>query len=118
MTLGQHQRIFAKHFAMLILFGYDNGFEFSIGEVQRTTEQQQIYVSTGKSKTMDSKHLKKCAGDLNPFLDGRLTYKFEDLKILGDYWESLDPLNRWGGDWNKNDIKDGWLDTPHFERNV
>jgi hypothetical protein len=37
---------------------------------------------------------------------------------LGDYWESLDENNRWGGDFNGNDKKDGFIDAPHFERNI
>jgi len=32
------------------------------------------------------------------------------LQELGDYWESLDSLNRWGGNWKT------LYDFPHFER--
>ena len=115
MSLRKKQSIFAQNVGKLIAFAYENCYELTLGEAQRTIEQQRIYVETGASKTMRSNHLNKMAIDLNVFIDGRLTYEFEDIKPLGDYWESLHPHNRWGGDWNKNDKKDGWLDTPHFE---
>ena len=106
MTLGQHQEQFSRHLVMLISMAHSRGYEVRIGEVERMIEMQKIYVQTGRSKTMDSQHLKKCAADLHFFKDGSLCYPDE----LGAYWESLDPLNRWGGNWNK------FKDKPHFER--
>ena len=118
MKLSEKQRIFTRNIAKLIVYAYQNGFELTFGEAFRTNEQQMIYVQTGKSQTMNSNHLRRLAIDFNIFKDGNLTYKWEDIKPLGDYWESLHTLNRWGGDWNKNDKKDGFLDTPHFEMNA
>ena len=113
-----HQRVFTKNVAKLILFAYDNGIELTLGEAYRTREQQLIYLQTGKSKTMKSNHLRRLAIDFNFFVNNQLTYKWEVVKKVGDYWETLHPSNRWGGDWNKNDKKDGFIDTPHFEMNV
>ena len=118
MKLSQYQRIFTSNVSKLIEFAYCNNIELTFGEAYRTREQQLIYVQTDRSRTMNSNHLKRLAVDFNFFIDGNLTYKFKDIKKVGDYWESLHPLNRWGGDWNKNDIKDGFIDTPHFEMNV
>lgn len=118
MTLSQHQRIFTLNVAKLIVFAYSKGIELTFGEAYRTNEQQLIYVQTGKSKTMNSNHLRRLAVDFNFFKNGNLTYDWDDVKIIGDYWETLHPLNRWGGDWNKNDKKDGFIDNPHFEMNV
>jgi len=118
MRLSQHQRIFTKNIAKLIAYAYENGIELTFGEAYRTHEQQLLYVHSGKSHTMNSNHLKRLAVDFNVFIKNNLTYKWEDIKPLGDYWETLHPNNRWGGDWNKNDIKDGFIDTPHFEMNV
>jgi hypothetical protein len=115
MKLSEKQRIFTRNVACLIQHAYDSGYELTFGEAFRTTEQQMIYVQTGKSKTMDSNHLKRLAVDFNFFINGNLTYKWEDIKPLGDYWEALHANNRWGGDWNNNEIKDGFIDTPHFE---
>lgn len=118
MKLSEHQRLFTRNIAKLIVFAYQHGLELTFGEAFRTNEQQLLYVQTGKSKTMDSNHLKRLAVDFNVFVNGNLTYDWNTIKPLGDYWESLNPNNRWGGDWNKNDIKDGFIDSPHFEMNV
>jgi hypothetical protein len=104
--LGEHQEAFASDLFKLLGFAMSKGYGVRIGEVERTLEQQQIYVKTGRSKTMDSRHIKKCAADLHFFKDGVLCYP----KELGDYWESLDPLNAWGGNWK------AFKDSPHFER--
>ncbi len=106
MTLGQHQELFSKNFAMLIMFAIERGYGVRLGEVQRMTEMQTIYVQTGRSKTMDSLHLKKCAGDIHFSKEGALCYPEE----IGRYWESLDPLNRAGMFWKS------FKDAPHFER--
>lgn len=115
MRLSEKQRIFTLNVAKLIVKAYEMGLELTFGEAYRTREQQLLYVQSGKSKTMDSDHLRRLAVDFNVFKKGHLTYQWEDIKPLGDYWESLHDTNRWGGDWNKNDIKDGFIDTPHFE---
>lgn len=89
------------------------GYTFTIGEVQRPVEMQEIYVKTGKSKTMESYHLKKLAADVFIFHTANSVYHLVDTKAdlqkFGDYWESLSPRNRWGGNWK-------FYDSPHFER--
>lgn len=133
MTLGQHQRIFTYHIGKLICYAYEQGYELSLGEAHRTQSQIllnyfgyeivkggvlgiQLKKSRRLSRTLFSIHADRLAIDFNFFLSGRLTYSFDEVQCLGDYWESLDPLNRWGGDFNKNGIADGFIDTPHFER--
>jgi peptidoglycan L-alanyl-D-glutamate endopeptidase CwlK len=93
------------------------GYVVTLGEAARTTEQQMIYVQTGRSKTMNSEHLKRRAIDLNLFKDGKLCGR-EEIKPLGDYWESLNQLNRWGGNWRGlvDAGKSSFIDAPHFER--
>jgi hypothetical protein len=108
MTLGQHQEAFSRDLVKLLSKAFELGYEVRIGEVERTVEQQQIYIKTGRSKTMDSRHLKKCAADLHFIKGGVLCYPQE----LGTYWETLSPLNSWGGNWNS------FKDKPHFERKV
>lgn len=90
----------------LLARAFASGYEVRIGEVERPVEMQALYFKTGRSKTMDSRHLKKCAADLHFFKDGKLCYPEE----LGAYWESLDTLNSWGGSWQS------FKDQPHFER--
>lgn len=114
MNLGQHQEAYTRDHVKLLLKAYELGYEVRKGESQRMPEMQAIYVQTGRSKTMSSMHLKKCADDLHFFKDGKLCYP----KELGEYWESLNPLNRWGGSW-RGRIAAGlsdFKDEPHFER--
>lgn len=118
MKLSEYQRVFTRNVGCLIEFAFNQGLELTFGEAYRTNEQQLIYYQTGKSQTMNSNHLKRLAVDFNVFKNGNLTYDWDTYKILGDFWETLDPKNRWGGDWNKNDIKDGFIDAPHFEMNL
>ena len=88
------------------------GFQVTAGELYRTPEQQEIYVKTGRSKTMQSLHLQRRAVDLNFFIGGKLVYDKTAIAPLGAYWESLHPLNSWGG----NGIK--LVDVPHFSRGM
>jgi hypothetical protein len=105
--LGQHQEAFAADFCKLLQYGISLGYAARIGEVLRPLEMQQIYVQTGRSKTMNSKHIKKCAVDID-WTDaaGNLCHPEE----IGRYWESLNPLNSAGMFWNS------FHDAPHYER--
>ena len=106
------QAAFLLDVARLINRATELGFQVTAGELYRTPEQQQIYVKTGRSRTMASLHLQRRAVDLNFFLNGKLTYDKAVLAPLGAYWESLHPLNSWGG----NGVK--LVDAPHFSRGV
>ena len=112
MGLVTEQAEFLLDAVKLILKASEMGFTLTGGELYRTVEQQHIYIQTNRSKTMASNHLLRCAIDLNFFKDGKLTYDIPLLKPIGDYWESLHPKNRWGGNWQT------FKDVPHFERNV
>lgn len=108
MTLGQHQEAFARDLVKLIQYGWEQGYEVRIGEVLRTPEQQQLYMQSGGTTTMRSMHLKKCAADLH-WVDrqGQICYP----PAIGAYWESLNPLNQWGGKWH-------FKDEDHYQRTV
>lgn len=110
MSLVNEQAAFLLDAAKLIQKATELGFTVTGGELARTPEQQAIYVKTGRSKTMASNHIKRCAIDLNFFRDGKLCYDIPTLKPVGDYWESLNPKNSWGGNWKS------FKDVPHFER--
>ena len=130
--LSEKQRIFTRNVACLIEFSFDVlEIELTFGEAHRTQSQillnyfgyavvregNSIALKKSKrlSKTLFSKHADRLAVDFNYFINGRLTYDFHKVQCLGKYWESLHPDNVWGGDFNKNGIKDGFVDTPHFE---
>lgn len=112
MSLSQEQAAFLLDACKLIAYATEQGFVVTGGELARTPEQQAIYVKTGRSKTMDSNHLKRCAIDLNFFRQGQIVYNKAELAPLGAYWESLNTKNRWGGNFRS------LVDCPHFERNV
>lgn len=112
MSLAQEQAEFLLDACKLIQYATGLGFMVTGGELARTPEQQAIYLKTGRSKTMNSIHLKRCAIDLNFFLDGKIVWDKKKLVPLGQYWESLHPKNRWGGNFKS------LVDFPHFERNV
>lgn len=112
MTLGKNQELFMKDLNLLLTYIHTLGFDVRGGELQRTKEQQEIYVKQGKSKTRNSMHIKKTAIDLFIFKDGYWIDKQDDLQKIGDFWENLSKENRWGGNW-KN-----FKDIPHFERRV
>ena len=113
--LVPQQDAFMRDLAKLIQRARRSRFLLTGGELWRTREQQQVYYLKGLSTVMNSQHLKRLAVDLNFFkvrLDGslELTYDKDDLQKIGDYWESLSPENRWGGNWQE------FVDTAHFER--
>ena len=112
MSLRTEQQFFLLDFIRLIEFAVSKGFSVTAGELLRPVEMQEIYVKTGRSKTMNSLHIKKLAGDLNFFLNGKYICEKKALQELGDFWESLSPQNSWGGNWRS------FKDAPHFERRV
>lgn len=124
MTLSDRQKIFTRNIGLFIDHAFEMGFELTLGEVARTVEQQKIYFDTGRSKTMDSRHIQRLATDFNIFLNGTLLFQKSDqykqdleaMRPLGDFWESLHPDNVWGGDWNRNNVFDETFRDPyHFE---
>jgi len=112
MSLVNEQAAFFQDLLKLGAFINTTGLVVVGRELQRPYEMQEIYIKTKRSKTMNSMHLKSCAIDLYFFKDGKLTYDMADLKPIGDYWQSLNPKNQWGGFWTT--IKD----MPHFQRSV
>lgn len=112
MSLVAEQDKFTRDLVALLHYAHAHGYVVTLGEAWRTPEQQAIYVRTGRSMTPHSQHLKRLAIDLNLFRDGRLLASRDEIEPLGDFWESLDPKNRWGGRFAR------LVDTPHFERNA
>ena len=112
MKLSQEQQIFVQQIALLIIRANSLGVNLTFGEAYRTKEQEAIYVKEGKSKTMNSNHFRRLAIDFNFFINGELFYKHPLISQLGNYWESLDSLNNWGGHFHY------FYDGGHFERNV
>ena len=70
-----------------------------------------------RSKTMDSRHIQRLAGDFNIFKNGVLINDAKTIQPLGDFWMTLNTDNVWGGDWNRNHntIDETFKDPYHFE---
>jgi hypothetical protein len=118
-SLVKEQAAFLLDVCKLVQYATSLGFVVTGGELSRPIEMQELYVKTGRSRTMKSWHLRRLAIDLNFFKDGKLHYDLATLRPLGEYWESLSPQNRWGGNFDRDWSKaDSFVDSPHFERRV
>ena len=132
MKLSEKQQIFTRNIGCLIQYATELEIGLTFGEAYRTQSQIllnffgyevvkggvlgiKLQKSRKLSKTLLSRHADRLAVDFNFFINGKLTYDFHKAVALGKYWESLHPNNVWGGDFNKNGIEDGFVDTPHFE---
>ncbi len=117
MTLSQKQQIFAKNVGKLIAYAFDNGYALTFGEAYRPQEMQDLYMKQGKTKAAYSQHTQKLAVDFNLFVGGVYKNDTPSYQKLGAYWMTLHPLNRWGGDWDRDgSYKDEkFLDGNHFE---
>lgn len=102
MTLGQKQRLFSKLIAELVLWAYEQGYEVTVGDFYRDPrafgkfgfKHQNGY---GRSS---SNHKRRLAGDLNLFIDGVYQRSTEAHRPLGEKWESMHEMCRWGGHFN------------------
>ncbi len=110
MNLWQKQALFVQDVAALTNYMFSKGYFCTFGEAYRTPEQAALNAKVGKG-IVNSLHIQRLAIDLNLFAaDGTFLNNCEDHKEFGKYWESLDPQNRWGG--NFPNLKDG----NHYER--
>lgn len=110
----REQALFMQDIAGLIKWCYMQGYAVTAGEFLRTPLQQAEYFRIGRSKTLDSNHIKKLAADLQFFRmsDGKYLTTKDEIAPIGAYWVSLSSKNRWGGNFKS------LCDAPHFERNV
>jgi hypothetical protein len=102
MTLSEQRRLFAKNLAELIDFIYARGDECEIEEVKRSQAQANQNAQTGAGIS-NSLHVIGLAADLSLFVNGEFHSDADAYRPLADYWTSLHPLNRWGGDFAKPD---------------
>ena len=94
MTLREKQSLFVSLITRLLVFGLAKGYEFTFGDT---------YATSGHMP--NSLHGYRLAADLNLFIGGKWISdgRHPDWQELGAFWESLDPLCRWGGRFKKND---------------
>lgn len=92
LSLREQQSKFARMVADLIIFAYDSGYEITLGDA---------WAKIGHIP--GSFHYQRLAVDLNLFKDGEYLTESSDHKLLGDFWESLDPMCSWGGRFKHHD---------------
>jgi len=94
-----YQEIFSVNLAKLIIFMHESGYACTGGEWWRTPEMAELYTRMGKG-IRDSMHIRRLAIDLNLFKDGVYLNTSEVHRPFGEYWKSLNLMNRWGGDFH------------------
>jgi hypothetical protein len=125
MTLGEKQELFVELKVKLVTHILSLGYKLRPGEGRRSDEQsfinamgfegrqelvnylEQNYryhglslaiANNGKSNgILMSNHRIGLAEDYNLFKDGVYLTKTEDWTEIGEWWEKLHPLCRWGG---------------------
>lgn len=103
LTLGEKQRLFTKLVGQLIQHAYEQGYELTLGDAFR---DDRVHGAMGVKKSYssaNSSHKERLAIDLNLFKNGSYLTTTEAHKPLGDYWKSLHPDCRWGGDFKSPD---------------
>lgn len=106
MTLHAAQALHVKLVGQLISFVYAAGFELTWGEAFRTAEQAQ-WDAQHHTGIINSVHCDRLAVDLQLFKDGVYLTDPAAYKFAGEYWKTLDPSCRWGGDFTT-------VDADHF----
>ncbi len=107
--------------------------DFTVIDGMRTREEQRELVASGASKTLNSRHLTGHAVDVVPYVDGAISWDWDDYYPMADAFikaaKELDIKIRWGGNWQVNDIRTwkgsalelnqaytgNFPDGPHFE---
>ena len=87
--------------------------DFTVLEGMRSlTRQRQLY-STGKSMTMNSRHLTGHAVDIAPWINGSVSWDwghyYPMASAMKQAAQELDVDLEWGGDWQT------FPDGPHFQ---
>lgn len=110
MKLSELQQSFGYDVICLLQYMKSLDYKFTFGETYRTPEQAKLYAKQGKG-IVNSLHCKRLAIDINLFSpQGILLSTTNDHEMFGKYWESLNPANRWGGRFIRQD-------GNHYERN-
>jgi peptidoglycan L-alanyl-D-glutamate endopeptidase CwlK len=93
----------------------ESPLDFSISEGLRTKERQKVLFDSGKSQTMNSRHITGHAIDFAVIKDGEVTWDFKYYQLVADHIKevakTLDVPIIWGGDWKS------FRDGPHVELN-
>jgi len=91
----------------------DEGVQFKVIEGVRSLERQKMLFASGKSKTMNSRHLTGHAVDLAPTVNGQVLWDwplFDALAVAVKAAAKAENVPiEWGGDWVT------FRDGPHWQ---
>jgi len=117
LSLRDERCKFSLDLAKLVIFiaSADGGrYDPAIDQVKRTKDEAVINAQTGKGIT-NSLHLIGLAADVLIYNMGEYLTDSDDYRFAGDYWKSIDPMNRWGGDFKDSGGRSK-PDGNHFSR--
>jgi len=106
MRLSEKQVKFTGMLGKLLVFASDNEIPIKIVELYRSPEKQFNLYKKGKTKTLNSSHIKGLAVDLAIIKDGQYITEETAYVSLGEYWEEVGGV--WGGSWHT------FKDSVHF----
>ena len=123
MSYSNRQFSFIKDVALLIMYCAQQGYKVTGGDLYRSNEEQERKYNLGLSNAVGgkSRHQYRMAIDLNfwnvdgvymPYIERDFGREEHDkqMKLIADYWESLNPKNKAGLSFKS--IRDPY----HFER--
>ena len=99
--LLEDQMKFAINLSFLMEYLRGHSYKWTMGEAYRTKEQAQLYAEQGKG-IVNSQHCKRLAQDIFLFKkdekdNWQMVNDKDFYRLIGNYWESLNSNNRWGG---------------------
>jgi len=97
MKLGKKQELFMRLLPRLVDKAHELGFEVRGGDLFRDPRVHGDFGVSASYGAPRSCHKLKLAIDLNLFLQGVFVVTTEGHRVLGEFWEGLHPLCRWGG---------------------
>ena len=104
-SLSEKQQVFTQNVGKLIYWAYKAGYGLTWGDAYRDPRLAALNAEQ-RLGIAASLHTLRLAIDFNLFRGDVYLTRTEDYRPLGEYWKTLDLLNRWGGDW-KHARKDG-----------
>lgn len=92
---------------------YLSPYDFSISEGMRTLERQKELMLQGKTKTLNSYHLRGAAIDFAVIIDGKVSWDLTHYtKVAEAFKQAAEEYGlkiTWGGDWKT------FVDGPHIQ---
>ena len=108
MGMASVQSKFTDDIADLIRYAHDElGYKLTFGDAFRDPRVHGQQGEKGEYGQAWSAHKQRLAVDFNLFIDGQYQSATEAFRELGEFWETLDEENVWGGRFD---------DGNHFSR--